>query len=147
MRAAVIAEAPSWLGTPYHHAACLKGVGTDCGRLLEGIAKAIGVLDPRWKPAPYSPEHHFHRTEEFYRDLLEQLGCTPVATDALAPGVILTFRLGRTMSHTGILMPEGKIIHAVYGHGVITHPIRGSWLQTQEQAYDFPTQAVTVCAS
>jgi cell wall-associated NlpC family hydrolase len=29
-REAVIAEARTWLGTPWHHQASLKGVGCDC---------------------------------------------------------------------------------------------------------------------
>ena len=33
-RAAVVAEARSWIGTPYHHAADVKGHGVDCAMLL-----------------------------------------------------------------------------------------------------------------
>lgn len=137
-RDAIITEARTWIGTPYHHGACLKGVGVDCGRLLEGIAKALGLLDPAWKPAPYSPEHHFHRTEEFYRGLLEDLGCLPVAWEQIAPGVIITFRLGRVMSHSGIMMPGEQLVHAVHGHGVILNPLRGPWSRGHDQSYDFP---------
>lgn len=29
-----VAEAITWLGTPYHHQGRVKGVGVDCGTLL-----------------------------------------------------------------------------------------------------------------
>lgn len=34
-RAAVIAEAESWLSTPYHHEARIKGHGVDCAQILD----------------------------------------------------------------------------------------------------------------
>ena len=34
-RAAVVAAAREWIGTPYHHMADIKGVGCDCAMLLE----------------------------------------------------------------------------------------------------------------
>ena len=36
---AIIAEARSWLGTPWHHQASLKGVGCDCIGFVRGVAK------------------------------------------------------------------------------------------------------------
>ena len=33
----VVAVARTWLGTPYHHQASLKGVGTDCLGLVRGV--------------------------------------------------------------------------------------------------------------
>lgn len=33
----IIKEANSWIGTPYHHGACLKHVGVDCIGLIIGI--------------------------------------------------------------------------------------------------------------
>ena len=40
----VIAEARSWLGTPYHHQQCAKGHGVDCARLVEGVGVALGLM-------------------------------------------------------------------------------------------------------
>lgn len=41
----VIAEARSWLKTPYQHQAMLKGVGVDCVGLVVAVGLATGVLD------------------------------------------------------------------------------------------------------
>lgn len=42
----VIAEARSWIGTPYHHQQCAKGHGVDCARLVEGVGVALGLMPP-----------------------------------------------------------------------------------------------------
>jgi cell wall-associated NlpC family hydrolase len=36
-RARVVALARTWLGTPYHHQASLRGAGADCLGLLRGV--------------------------------------------------------------------------------------------------------------
>ena len=43
-RQAVVAEALTWLGTPYHHRARVKGAGVDCGQLLAAVFEGAGVL-------------------------------------------------------------------------------------------------------
>jgi NlpC/P60 family putative phage cell wall peptidase len=47
----VIAEARSWVGTPYHHQAMLKGIGADCVGLIRGVSTNCGgPFDPLlWK--------------------------------------------------------------------------------------------------
>lgn len=50
--ARVIAEARTWLGTPFHHQACLRGQGVDCGQLVVGVGVALGVMPqpgPEWR--------------------------------------------------------------------------------------------------
>ncbi len=44
-RAQIIAEARTWIGTPFHHQARLKGPrgGVDCVGLLVGTAGAVGI--------------------------------------------------------------------------------------------------------
>jgi cell wall-associated NlpC family hydrolase len=37
LRAAVVREAESWIGTPFHHAARVKGAGIDCLMLLAEV--------------------------------------------------------------------------------------------------------------
>src|SRR6185437_15824401 len=42
-RAAVVAEARSWIGTPYHNCADIKGTGVDCGMLIVRVFVATGL--------------------------------------------------------------------------------------------------------
>ena len=47
-RVAVVAAARSWLGTPYHHAADVKGRkgGVDCAMLLVRVYCDLGLVEP-----------------------------------------------------------------------------------------------------
>ena len=43
-RERLVAEALSWLGTPYHHAGRIKGGGTDCGMLILQTFINVGLI-------------------------------------------------------------------------------------------------------
>lgn len=43
-RAMVVAEARSWLRTPWQHQARMKGVGVDCAGLIIGVARNLGLV-------------------------------------------------------------------------------------------------------
>lgn len=43
-RADIVAEARSWLGTPWQHQQQLRGVAVDCGQLVLAVGKACGLL-------------------------------------------------------------------------------------------------------
>src|SRR5438477_6260990 len=65
LRTAVVAEAESWIGTPFHHAARIKGAGTDCLMLLAEVYERAGItghIDPPF----YVPDWHLHRDAERY---------------------------------------------------------------------------------
>ena len=51
----IVAEARSWIGTPYRHQASLKGVGCDCLGLLRGVWREVMGAEPELPP-PYSPD-------------------------------------------------------------------------------------------
>lgn len=44
-RSDIVAEARTWIGTPWRHQLCVKGVGVDCGQLIAGVARALGLRD------------------------------------------------------------------------------------------------------
>jgi cell wall-associated NlpC family hydrolase len=137
-REAVCAEALTWLGTPYHDLACRKGVGVDCGQLIIGVAKALGVLPWDWRCPPYAPERHLHSRIDLMSGLLEACGCTPVAWEARQPGDILTFCFGLVVSHAAVLLPGEALVHAVVEQGVIRQPLYGSWVALHDRAWVFP---------
>ena len=61
--AKIVAQARSWLGTPYHHQARLKGVGCDCLGLLRGLWRALIGPEPE-SPHAYSPDWAEAKVEE-----------------------------------------------------------------------------------
>ena len=50
-RTSIVAEARSWIGTPYRHQASLKGVGCDCLGLVRGVWRAVIGDEPERAPA------------------------------------------------------------------------------------------------
>ncbi|MFL5163197.1 MAG: peptidase P60, partial [Microvirga sp.] len=42
----ILAEARSWIGTPYRHQASLKGIGCDCLGLLRGVWRGVMGREP-----------------------------------------------------------------------------------------------------
>ena len=64
LRAAAVKEAKTWIGTPFHHAARVKGAGVDCLMLLAEVYERAGVTAGRIKPPFYVPDWHLHRDAE-----------------------------------------------------------------------------------
>ena len=117
-REQVVLEAMSWLGTPYHHCADVKGAGVDCLMLLVCVYRACGLAAANVDPRPYSPQWHLHRSEELY---LQGLGLAN-ATETTTPqaGDIAVYKFGYTFSHAGILVDQHHIIHALKDSGAVT---------------------------
>lgn len=113
-RQAVIDEALTWLKTPYHHAARVKGAGVDCLMLLAEVYTAAGVIEPIADIPHYPRDWMLHRNEERYLDGLLSY-CHPVAEPKL--GDIALFRFGRTVSHGAIVLDWPNILHAYSDEG------------------------------
>lgn len=131
MRAAIVAEALSWLGTPYHHHGRLKGVGVDCAQILLAVYCDALQLAPPLDVGHYSTQWHLHRSEELYLDWLAKAGARRV--EAPEPGDITMFRVGRTFSHSGIWTGE-HWVHAWHDAGVIlTRPSEQPLVEREHQ--------------
>ena len=114
-RAAIIAEARTWLRTPYHHHQCLKGVGVDCAMLLVGVYRACGFAPRDYYPDEYSPEWYLHRDQPLF---LQQLHRFAKPTDAAAalPADIAMCSFGRHAAHGLILLDDVYALHAYRPH-------------------------------
>lgn len=115
-RARVVREALTWVGTPYHHLADVKGAGVDCAMLAVRVYVDTGVMTA-FDPRPYSPQWHQNRQEERYLGWLEELA---VPTDDPRPGDMGVWHFGgekRPFSHGGILVEgdglTGVVVHAL----------------------------------
>jgi NlpC/P60 family putative phage cell wall peptidase len=125
-RAAVVAEARSWLGTPYHHAARLKGVGCDCLTLIAEVFARAGIVPPVELPH-YPPDWHLHRGAERYVE-----GVLRHAAEVKGPplpGDVVLWRFGRAFSHGAIAIDWPLVIHAYVGQRVqIEDASKAAWL-------------------
>jgi NlpC/P60 family putative phage cell wall peptidase len=105
-RAAVVAAARDWIGTPYHHAADVKGHGVDCAMILVRIYCDLGLVEP-FDPRPYPPDWMLHRSEERYLGFL--LARSKIVAEP-KPGDIILFRVGRCFAHGGIVTSPAPLI-------------------------------------
>ena len=117
-RAAIVAEAESWLKTPYHSNAAVKGAGADCG--LFPLAVYSGVLNFEPPPVPkYVQQWNLHHSEEIYLEYVRACGCTEVTEAEVQPGDFVLWRIGRCYSHGAIVTAWPEIIHSFNPRGVI----------------------------
>ena len=117
-RAAIVDETLTWLGTPYHHCADVKGAGVDCAMLLVRVYAACGLTPADFDPRPYSPQWHLHRGEELYLQWLQAAQAVPTATPQA--GDVAIWKFGRAYSHAGILKNDTEVIHALMDSGRVT---------------------------
>ena len=111
----VLTEVQDWLGTPYHHAARVKGAGVDCLMLLlevygrAGVFERMGVDTASIAIPRYSRDIMLHRNEETY---LEGVRRYAVETGQPDTGNIALWKFGRIYSHAAIITGWPAIIHA-----------------------------------
>lgn len=142
LRQAVVAEARSWVGTPYCHQASLKGAGADCLGLLRGVWRATLGDEPEQSP-PYTTDWSEASGEE---RLLAAATRHLVRVDPEQAGLgdVLLFRMraAAPAKHVGLLVSEaldqGRIIHAYSGHGVCETRLTASWRRKLAASFRFP---------
>ncbi|MEQ1712282.1 MAG: NlpC/P60 family protein [Hyphomicrobium sp.] len=134
----VVRAVRGWIGTPYHHQASVKGVGTDCLGLVRGVWREIHGCEAEMPPA-YSrdwAEADGRETmiEAARRHLVE------IEPDAAGPGDVLVFRLrpGTVAKHAGVVVTAATMIHAMEGRPVAEVPLGPWWRRRIAAAFSFP---------
>ena len=134
----VVAAARSWLGTPYHDQASVKGAGVDCLGLARGIWREVVGPEPLSVP-PYSRDWgEVLATEVLAEGARGWLQPIPLAE--AAAGSVVLFRMMPTAiaKHVGILTGAATFIHAFQGIGVIEEEMTRAWRRRLAFAFDFP---------
>jgi NlpC/P60 family putative phage cell wall peptidase len=132
---AVIAEARTWIGTPYRHQASLKGVGCDCLGLVRGVWRGVTGAEPERAP-PYSPDW-----AEAGSDALLDAACRLLtATDRVRPGAVLVFRWRKDLpaKHCAVATGDATMIHAHDGAAVAEVAFRPWWQRHLAGVFSFP---------
>jgi NlpC/P60 family putative phage cell wall peptidase len=137
-RAAIIAEARNWLGTPYRHQASAKGAGCDCLGLVRGIWRALYGAEPESAPA-YTPDWAELRGQETLRDAARR-HLREIDSDEARPGDVLLFRMSASapMKHAAIISAPDRIIHAYWGRAVVESRMTPFWRAKLAAAFVFP---------
>lgn len=137
---AVISAARTWVATPYHHMARVKGAGVDCAQLIIAAFVESGVNED-FDPGFYTPDWHLHRSHEKYLEFMERY---LVRIDEewddkpfgqrdgwiAPPASVVVVRYGRTFSHSALVSNWPSIIHSnVHDGCVVECSIKGSMLE------------------
>lgn len=137
-RSAIVAEAKTWIGTPFFHAARIKGRrgGVDCGQIIAACYENVGLTKPI-TTGSYAYQHHMHSSRE---DYVTQLLAYTVEIDEKSAKVadIVLYKCGRTFSHGGILIEDwpGLLIHSRTGVGVeYAHGMKNGFLKGREKRF------------
>jgi len=143
MRDRIVAEARSWIGTPYRHQASIKGAGCDCLGLVRGVWRALYGAEPEPLP-PYNPDWAEAGGAETLleagrRWLVERQASDGAFGDYLA-GDILVFRWkdGSPAKHAGILASSTSLIHSYDRIGVVERPLVPAWKRRVAAVFSFP---------
>lgn len=122
-RAAIVAEAQSWIGTPYLSNAAIKGPrgGTDCAMFIVAVYANLGLIPKEFDPRPYSPQWHVHRNEEKYMGYVLQFVKEIEAPPK--PGDLAMFKIGLVFAHGAIVTEWPNVIHAIGNSKVVADDI------------------------
>ena len=123
----VIAVARSWLGTPYHDQASVKGVGCDCLSLARGVWREVVGPEPFPIP-PYSRDWGESGPREVLAEGARAMMPEIAPADA-PPGALILFRMAprAIAKHVGILTAPDRFIHAYERLGVVEEPLTPTW--------------------
>ncbi len=134
----VIATARSWLGTPYHDQASLRGVGCDCLGLARGVWREV-VGDEPFSIPPYSRDWGETGQREVLADGARQMMPEIMPAEA-CPGALILFRMApRAIAKpVGILTGPDTFRHAYERLGVIEEAMTPVWRRRIAFAFLFP---------
>ncbi len=104
----MVAEARTWLRTPYAHAQRMKGAGVDCAQILIAVYAAAGIIE-EFDTGYYPADWMMHRDQERYLGFIQN---HTNRVDTPLPGDIALYQFGRCVSHGGIVVEWPLIIHA-----------------------------------
>ncbi len=127
-REQIIAEARTWIGTPWVHTGRLKGIACDCIGVGLCVPRALGIF-----PADFDVTGYSRNPEP--RILLGYLRQYMDRTDHPTGGDLLLVRPYRLPQHIQMLTFDGTVIHAIdRQRGVREHridvnryPIASAW--------------------
>ena len=156
MPARIVKAARSWLGTPYHDQASVKGAGCDCLGLIRGVWREVVGPEPMPVP-PYSRDWGEAGPHEVLAEAA-RVAMVELPIDEARTGDLVLFRMrqGAIAKHAGILTPDDRrarshrsgrfhrstrsyhFIHAYERTGVIEQELTDPWRRRIAFAFRFP---------
>ena len=134
----LVTLARSWIGTPYHNMAAVKGRGVDCIGLIRGLwieihgtVPEVPHYTPRWSARNKGEETLLEAARQYL---------TEESADTRGPGVVLAFRIHPKgiAQHCGIMTSMTEMVHSHSGRGVYEVALGDRWESKAIAAFRFP---------
>jgi NlpC/P60 family putative phage cell wall peptidase len=134
----VVRIARGWLGTPYHHQASERGVGTDCLGLVRGVWRELYGREAEVALAYTRDWAEASGRETMLEAAARHL--VAVAREDCRAGDVLVFRLrpGMAAKHAAILAGPDAFIHAMEGVPVAEVALSPWWRRRIAACFSFP---------
>ncbi len=137
-RKRIVDVARTWIGTPYHHQAAVKGAGCDCLGLIRGVWLELYGSEPE-TPPPYTADWGEIGDKEFMLDAAKK-HMKQIEIPSAKEGDVLMFRLRENSmaKHCSILSAKDMMIHAQIDSGVFEVSVSHWWERHIVAAFSFP---------
>lgn len=123
-----VAEARTWLDTPFRLQGRLKGVAIDCAGLVISTAQALGLTD-------FDMEGYSRPKGDMMRRISEEL-MDRITRDEIDAADVVLFRWGQNATHLGIMTGKNTILHAFApNRKVVEHDMDERMWQMLDSAY------------
>jgi len=101
-REQIIAEARSWLGTPFHHQGRLKGVGADCAGVVIGTANALNLTS-------FDTVAYARQPDGAAMQAVLEAQMLKISVDEIQYGDVILFAFDRDPQHVGFYTDIGLL--------------------------------------
>lgn len=101
-REEIVAEARSWINTPYRHQGRTKGVGVDCIGVSIGLGRKFGMCAEDFDYQGYAREPD---GSALMREICKYMVRRKIGPDELKPGMMLVVSFGGAPQHFAITAP------------------------------------------
>lgn len=133
-RLKVVNEALTWVNTPFHERAAIKGVGVDCARLIAAVFKnALGLE----MPVPeISLQYNLNHSREVYLEEVSKY-FHEIERERLGAGDLVIPKIGRIHWHGSIVIGWPAVISA-HGHAgkvLVSNAEVDDWIVGREMKY------------
>ncbi len=127
--AALEYAAEQWRGTPFAGNSCTRGAGVSCHNLAAVLYESAGYQRMVLPDVPIS-HARFSDVSFVLAFFTSRADFVPIADpDAILPGDVLGFRIGRCVHHLGVALTGRRFAHAIDGAGACIATIDdATWL-------------------
>jgi NlpC/P60 family putative phage cell wall peptidase len=131
--------ARSWIGTPYHHQASIRGIGTDCLGLIRGIYRDFYGYDAETPPAYSTAWGETDGKELMLEAAQRHLLYVGKSSTQLLPGDVLVFRIRRqgVAKHCAMYIGEDRIVHSFETADTVEVNLHKTWRKKIAAVFQF----------